>query len=487
MRRKSSVSNFSVGVVVLMLVAAGSYLGYTKRLPWADDWEVHAVVADAQELNKGSKVRIAGVDVGRVTKVRLGPAGTSVVTMAISDHGRPLHEDATLTLRPRLFLEGNFFVDVRPGSPTASDLDEGDTIPIGQTASAVRIDSVLRILRSDVRESLRDGLDEYAAALDGGGAQALNRSFDTWAPAFLGTARTMNALRGRRRDDLSAFLRETSRIAAGFAADEAALGRLVSGFSRTVAVTADRRRQLTASIREFGVVARTAPAALRDLERALPALRQLAIDLRPALRRASPALDDLQPVLAEVRGLVRPTEIPRLARELSPALRSLRTLSPELVRLLAPVRRVSECVSSNVVPVLNSRVDDGALSSGEEVWRELLRFNVGLSGASQNFDGNGPDLRYSLGFGDQTVSLGSGPSTGDLFARTADPILGSRPQMPARRPPLHADVPCRGQQLPDLRTSASPRPLTRPAPRLDLTARQTRALRRLLSGGRSPR
>jgi hypothetical protein len=29
----------------------------------------------------------------------------------------PIHKDATLKIRPRIFLEGNFFVDVRPGTP----------------------------------------------------------------------------------------------------------------------------------------------------------------------------------------------------------------------------------------------------------------------------------------------------------------------------------------------------------------------------------
>ncbi len=37
--------------------------------------------------------------------------------MEISDEGRPIKQDATFKLRPRLFLEGNLFVDVNPGSP----------------------------------------------------------------------------------------------------------------------------------------------------------------------------------------------------------------------------------------------------------------------------------------------------------------------------------------------------------------------------------
>ena len=34
--------------------------------------------------------------------------------MRIDDKGLPIHKDATIQIRPRIFLEGNFFVDVQP-------------------------------------------------------------------------------------------------------------------------------------------------------------------------------------------------------------------------------------------------------------------------------------------------------------------------------------------------------------------------------------
>ena len=37
--------------------------------------------------------------------------------MELTDEARPIHSDATMKLRPRLFLEGNYFVDLRPGQP----------------------------------------------------------------------------------------------------------------------------------------------------------------------------------------------------------------------------------------------------------------------------------------------------------------------------------------------------------------------------------
>ena len=69
-------------------------------------------------LRPDSPVRIAGVDVGKVKQID-AQEGTdnTVVTMAIDEQGLPLHKDATAKIRPRIFLEGNFFVDLQPGSP----------------------------------------------------------------------------------------------------------------------------------------------------------------------------------------------------------------------------------------------------------------------------------------------------------------------------------------------------------------------------------
>ena len=130
-----------IGLILVIVIAIGSFLAYTKKLPWGHKYTTKAVFASAQSVRPSSPVRIAGVNVGKVTSVEpLGSAETeeitaqtggdragprrrarrrrpSVVTMELNDDALPLHEDATFKLRPRLFLEGNYFVDVSPGEP----------------------------------------------------------------------------------------------------------------------------------------------------------------------------------------------------------------------------------------------------------------------------------------------------------------------------------------------------------------------------------
>ncbi len=65
------------------------------------------------------------MEVGTVKKVSAykdanGTAtGAALVTMSLNKNGLPIHKDATLKIRPKLFLEGNFFVQLSPGSPSA--------------------------------------------------------------------------------------------------------------------------------------------------------------------------------------------------------------------------------------------------------------------------------------------------------------------------------------------------------------------------------
>src|SRR3954449_13448278 len=117
-RRRSGLSTFTIGLVALIVIAVGTYLGFTKSIPFLPHYEVKVAFKSANNLKKASPVRIAGVEVGKVTKIERARPGdnAALVTMQINDNGRPLHRDATFKIRPRIFLEGNFFVDFTQGS-----------------------------------------------------------------------------------------------------------------------------------------------------------------------------------------------------------------------------------------------------------------------------------------------------------------------------------------------------------------------------------
>jgi phospholipid/cholesterol/gamma-HCH transport system substrate-binding protein len=404
------VSNLRAGVLVLALIGLAVYLTFGGPLPFSHGYTVDAVVQSANELHGGSPVRIAGVNVGKVTKVRPGPGTTAIVEMAIDDAGRPIHRDATLKIRPRLFLEGNFYVDLKAGSPSAPELRDGGTIPLAQTAIPVQLDQVLSTLNHDTRDSLRTLVEQLGGSLSHGGAQAIDAAFAPAVPAYKGLAVLAQSARGTQPGDLRATVADTERIV----------------------------------------------RALTDVSAALPELDRFAGRVRPLLRAAPRTLDLASPLLVALNALLQQRELPALLETARPTVSSLRAVEAPLTGLLAKVAPVSQCVRDHATPVLKSRLDDGRLSTGLPAYKELLDGLVGLASAAQDFDADGSWVRYNGGYGEQLISTGKLPSGDRLFGTGAAPLLGSRPPVPAKQPPFRPDVPCTSQELPKLAAATTP-------------------------------
>ena len=122
----------------------------------------------------------------------------AVVTMELEDDALPVHEDATFKLRPRLFLEGNYFVDMQPGQPERPlESTTAGHFPINQTSYSVQLDQVLTTLQGDVRADLQMFLNQLGNALTKyGGAEGFRELYRTSAPAFKYTSEVNQAVLG---------------------------------------------------------------------------------------------------------------------------------------------------------------------------------------------------------------------------------------------------------------------------------------------------
>jgi virulence factor Mce-like protein len=447
------------GIAMIVAVVVGTYLAFAGRAPWQTDYEIKAVVSSANELGTRSPVRIAGVNVGTVKNVERGPGSTAIVTMAIDRSALPLHDDATLKIRPRLFLEGNFFVDLQPGTPSAPNLPEGGTIPLSQTARPVQLDQILSTLRAGTRADLKLFVHGLSKGLDGGGSQAFHRTVPLLEPAFLHSAATAQALQGQQPGDLSGFIADGERTMRALDSRRAQLPRLVTGLDRTLTTLAVRRQALGESVSRLDAVMGHAPATFVALDALFPTARAFVREARPGIRELPATLRLANPLLIQAAGLISRPELPALIAQLDPALHSLRVLEPQLGALLSKLRAVTECVRTDALPTLKKPVVDPPLSTGQPVYRDLADVFVGLASASQDFNGNGPAVRYHAGFGDQVVTTGKAPSLGEpLVGLTSEPLLGSRPRYTGHEPPFRADVPCATQQPPNLDAETGPAP-----------------------------
>jgi ABC-type transporter Mla subunit MlaD len=396
--------------------------------------------------------------------------------MEIADRGRPIHRDARLRIRPRIFLEGNFFVELQPGTGRAGELDSGATVPVSQTASPVQIDQVLTSLQSDTRADLRrlvQGLGDALAGQPSRGedatqdadvrgetaGQALNDSLDDAPEALRGTAIVNEALQGSELHDLSRLVAGGRRVAAALARRERTLQDLISSFNRTAAAFAGEQRNLRRTVALLPEVLDAADPALDRLNASFPATRSFAREALPAVRQTPATITAALPWVEQTRRLVSPAELQGLVNELRPAIDDLSQVVDDSVTLLPQIDLIDRCLLDVVLPTGDVVIQDPPLTTGIENYKEFFQALVGLAGESQNFDGNGQYTRFQPGGGSQTVSTGDVAGTGPLFGNAAEAPLGTRPAFPGRRPPYRRGEPCHAQPPPALnaaRTGSGP-------------------------------
>jgi phospholipid/cholesterol/gamma-HCH transport system substrate-binding protein len=473
-RRREGRSPFAVGLIALVVILILVFLGFTKDIPFTTPYQVKAVFRSSNSLRPDSPVRIAGVEVGKVKRVD-AQEGTdnAVVTMSIDDAGLPLHEDATAKIRPRIFLEGNFFVDLTPGTPGSPELADGGTIGVTQTATPVQLDEVLTALQSDTRQDLRDVLEGLGTALNSEpsaaddrdadpsargetAAESFNDAYDDIGPAERAQSQVNEALLGvEPEQDLARLIDGAARTAAGLVRNETQLGELVSNFNTTVAALASEDSNLRASIRELAPTLESANAALASLNDAFPPTRAFAREILPGVRETPATIAASFPWIEQARGLMSKAELQGLAQQLSPATRDLARLTDDAIELLPQTDLASKCATRVVLPTGDVVIRD-EFQTGRENYKDFFYAMVGLAGEGQNYDGNGMYVRFQTGGGSQQVSLGQGSAgSPPQFGALPTPPLGNRPFYPGKLPPYRPDQPCYKQELPDLNGPAA--------------------------------
>jgi phospholipid/cholesterol/gamma-HCH transport system substrate-binding protein len=470
-RRQRGMSPFKAGLIALIVIVGGTYFAFAKHVPFVGSpYQLKAVFANASNLRPNSTVRIAGVDVGKVKSISAykengTPTGAALVTMEIENKGLPLHKDMTLKIRPKLFLEGNFFVQIAPGSSSADDLGSGSTVPVTQTSTAVQIDQVLTSLQSDTRTSLQKLLKGYGDAINGKpqpgedddqvpevkgltAGQALNKSLDYSPQALKGTALVNQALLGIDAGDVANLVKGTQKVSAALNRNEAVLQDFVTNFNRTVRAFANQQDNLQQSIALLGPVLTKANSTFVSLDASFPPTRAWAREILPGVRETDPTIQASFPWIAQARALVSPAELQGLVNDLQPATADLAGLTDESLKLIPQLDLLNRCAINVVLPTGDLPIHD-VFNTGIANYKEAWQAMVGLSGESSNFDGNGIYTRFQAGGGSNPVNSGSSPS-GILYGNAAAKPLGTQPKRPAKNPPKRSDVACYKNQIPNL-------------------------------------
>jgi phospholipid/cholesterol/gamma-HCH transport system substrate-binding protein len=452
------MSRFAAGLLGIVVLLAITYGGFTKFAnPFASQYTIKVVFSNANQLRQGSLVRIAGVNVGTVTGIspitscsRNGSSSgcqAADVTMVISSTGLPLHTDARFWIRPRTFLEGNFFVDVSPGSPSSPVAPNGYVFPVSQGIEPVQLDQLLDALPNNTRSNLQQLLTQYGLAVKTAGS-SYNASIKYWKPAYEYSSVVSHDFLGIQPHDLSNYIAQMATVSGALDENPRALESLITDFNTTAGAFAREQGSLQSAVAELPKTLAAATPAFDAVNSALPSLDELAKALVPGVKTAGPAIDASLPFVTQLRLLMQPSELRGLANDLKPTIPALAKLTKDTIPLMKnEVRPASSCIVNIVIPWSHLTINDPNFNASNgfpprQAYIEAVDFLPGLAGESRNFDANGPYIRILGTGGTFPYSLAPG-QFGEAIAK----LLGVEPAVPpgGKRPPYEPNVACETQ------------------------------------------
>ncbi len=139
------------------LVAVFGQFRFDSRTPF------QAVFTNISGLKSGNFVRIAGVEVGKVTALHLHRDGTVTVNFSI-DRSLPLTEGTRAAIRYENLI-GDRYLSLEDGPGSVRRLAPGETIPLTRTSPALDLDTLIGGFRPLFRALQPDQLNELTGAL----------------------------------------------------------------------------------------------------------------------------------------------------------------------------------------------------------------------------------------------------------------------------------------------------------------------------------
>ncbi|MDQ3572160.1 MAG: MlaD family protein [Actinomycetota bacterium] len=325
---RKNLRNFIAVVALIALASVTSYIIFQEqrlRIPILEEkpFELKAEFETAQAVvpGQGQTVRVAGVRIGDVSEVELVD-GRAIVTFDIERDFLPIYKDATMLMRPRTGLKDMFFA-LDPGTSDRAlgePYQEGDMIPVANTAPDVNLDEILAGLDGDSQAYLRALIVGAGQGLAGRGKD-LGKLLAALGPINNDLDRLSTEV-AKRDDNLKSLIHNLSTLTKAIGQQDGDIARFVSASNATLEAI---------GVQDPDVQEATAllPGTLRQTRLALAAAGNLGDELGPALTDLRPFARRLPEVNAALIRLANNTT-PALRDQIRPFVRKARPVVPDL-------------------------------------------------------------------------------------------------------------------------------------------------------------
>lgn len=419
-----------VGTVVVTVLTLGLVAGITKSewqqyLEWGFTTRDVHTAGDYFTLANSSKVKVGGVEVGRIDSVEREPDGSAVMHLRMnSDVPEKVGSAPSANIRPVSLLGGVIYIDIIPGGDRTRPWT--DDIPVQRTQLPTELSQVVQAVQPDAVKGIPASVNGLDRALQAGAGRSI-QGLAHDAPAVLGPgAGVINSLQGTNPgNDLPAVVDGLQRTTAVLSRQDGQIESILSDLHTTTTAFRDSSRNTSQAIHDLPAALDTAQPGLARLGGSLDKLRDTAGPARPVVQQAGTLLDHLDPVLvkarpvvSDLRGALEQTR--PLVQGLIPASRDLTTvfdgLNTPLDRVNGPIVDTLESgYSPNEGADAGRRHTDVPGEHADKLREEIGPMFRGLNGIAGYNDANGHGIAFNVGGGSGTLGGVGGLSLGTLY------------------------------------------------------------------------
>ncbi|GFG74292.1 MCE family protein [Mycobacterium botniense] len=228
---RSMMVKVTVFTIAMLLVAAGLVVIFGE-FRFGPQYTYHAIFTDVTRLKPGQKVRIAGVPVGSVKRIKLNPNNSVDVTFGV-DKRYTLYTSTRAAIRYEN-LVGDRYLEITSGPGELRKLPPGATINQEHTQPALDLDALLGGLRPVLKGLDADKINAISSyvieLLQGQGGALSNLLANT--SALTSTLSARDRLIGDVINNVNTVLATVDQKSAQFSANVDQLQRLITGLAQ---------------------------------------------------------------------------------------------------------------------------------------------------------------------------------------------------------------------------------------------------------------
>src|SRR5436190_13651326 len=223
--------------ITLAMVGIAYVIGGVKI--FHRSYAIKAVFSDASDVSAGDPVRVAGIDVGKVSSIERQPHS---VLMALQiNKGVKLSQGISASIRLRTLL-GKKFVDIAdPG--TGPQIASGAVVPETRTKPATDVDQVITAFRGSVQRTDVAAVNSVMQEFD----KVMAGRADDVGRLLNGLSSLSTNLAGRK-GDIDRLIAASDQLSKAVDDRRVALGTSLDGMASALDALAARRAQLSSLI-----------------------------------------------------------------------------------------------------------------------------------------------------------------------------------------------------------------------------------------------